>query len=83
MIRKRQRQPPKYEKTNNILFIGRFNFWKPISFYYSEQSSNLDKPLIDFKYIRSIKYITKMINWLVVHKEWASKWKLVKICYTK
>ena len=73
MIKKRQ--PIKYEKK---YIFGRFNFGKSILFHYSEQTSNLDKSLIDFKYIRCIKHITKMINWLVVHKEWASKCKLVK-----
>lgn len=73
----RERQPLKYEKKKTH-FFGQFNFGKSILFHYSEQTSNLDKPLIDFKYIRSTKHITKMINWLVVHKEWASKCKLVK-----
>ena len=64
----KQNRFPEIELTKKVGFF----------FHYSEQTSNLEKPLIDFKYIRSTKHITKMINWLVVHKEWASKCKLVK-----
>lgn len=61
-----------------------FNLGEHVFFHYSEQNSNLEKSLIDFKYIGSTEYITWMINhiFMVVHKEWASKGKLVKTCYT-